>query len=372
MRKLTRLLAASALAASGIVAVTAGPSLADQDVIDCTSNGNDSGAIVGDPVHNDEVTVTSVPVVGIVGVGEGDTCAELVRTLVFIGHADIDNGVNAAGVGGVSSLVGGNKFCAWNEDGTDVTPIDKDGDGTVEVTEGNGVLQDDENEYDQGVASCNEGNNGGNFDFGGDCVLVNWDAPELSGITGVNGCLFLPTVGFYTRPNFHGTKGGGGGGLFGCIENGVGGADAHAQCQGSGTPGETGLNFEPSSQASCTASDGKGTATFSADGGNDKWSSKYTWNDALNNLRGTIWEGQAADESTSTNYLFDAKIETQADPRFVSVTAEPLDTTAAGCLEKTAALLNPVGDPDPRTGLNDVLVVGTASWRVEDVPEVHS
>ncbi|MBI2169293.1 MAG: hypothetical protein HYU28_07300 [Actinobacteria bacterium] len=355
MRRLLRLLVAGSLAATGLIAIAAPPSLADKDVIDCPSNGNDPGAPIGDPVHNDPVIVEDVPVLGDVGVGEGDTCAELVRTLVFVGHADIDNGVNAAGVGGTVSISGGNQRCAFDEAGN-------------AMNDGSGIL----NEYGQTTGLCDEGNNGGNFNFGGECILVNWDNPELSGITGVNGCAFNPTTGFYTRPNFHGTKGGGGGGLFGCIENGGGGQDAHAQCPTSwpGTPGDTGLNLEPSNQASCTASDGRGTSTFTADGGNDRWSSKYTWNDGLSNLRGKIWAGLPADEGTATNYIFDAKIQTQADPRSVNVTAEPLDTTAAGCLEKTAAILNPLADPGPSTGLNDVLVVGTASWRVEDVPEI--
>ena len=355
MRKLTRLLAASALAASGIMAVTASPSLAEQDVIDCPSNGNDPGAPVGDPVHNPPVIVEDVPVLGDVGVGEGDACAELVRTLVFVGHADIDNGVNAAGVGGTVSIQGGDKPCVWNEDGSLAT------------------------------GPCDEGNNGGNFKFKGDCILVNWDDATASGVTGTPAdCDFAPTTGFYTRPNFHGTQGGGGGGLFGCIENGAGGTDAHAQCPSGwgGTPsgmggldenGNTGLNFEPSGQASCTASDGVGTSTFiSGLGQSDKWSSSYTWNNALNNLRGTIWAGLPTDQGSSTNYIFDAKIETQADPREVNVGEEPTDTTAAGCLEKTVATLNPVDSSGPRTGLNDILVVGTASWRVEDVPELHT
>lgn len=317
MSKLIRVMVAATLGATGLIGVTMPGSDADQEIIACDATA---------PTVP-EISVPDNPGIGEQPVaGPGRVCAELARTLVFIGHADIDNGVNAAGVGGSTSV--GDLACAFESDGTPRT-----GGPT--------------NYYGQSTGTCNENDNGGNFLFGGDCLMVNWDAPDQSGAVFVNGCTFAPTTGFYTRPNFHGEQGGAQG--FQQLEN--------------GTPGETGLGFEPPFQASCTGSDGKGIATFLANSGTDVWSSSFQWDNSLDNLRGTIWP----DADPGNSYVFDAKVQTQADPRGVNVTTEPLDVSAAGCLEKTAR--TNAGLPlNNRVGLNSVLVVGTATWRAETPP----
>jgi hypothetical protein len=89
-----------------------------------------------------------------------------------------------------------------------------------------------------------------------------------------------------------------------------------------------------------------------------------------------VWLGGPGDKGTTTlgPFRFDAKIEAQADP--IATTDEPtpraeLQTTAAGCLEKTLeALAAPAGHtPDNTIGLNEILIVGTATWNAI-VPEI--
>ncbi len=290
MRKLIRLGAAVALAASGLV-VAALPSEADPiEIIDCDNP----------PVNNPGQDVPDeVPELG--GqklIGDEDPCAEVLRTIVFVGSAGISNGVNFNGTG----------------------------DGTP----------------------------GGDFLFEGECVMVNWENPQGSSAAAhplVTDCGFAPVLGEYhdpTNPN--------------PIINPVFGGVADGS-------GEDAFRWAPNDQASCLNSSGTGAASFVSagpvqlvGGTTEVWSSDFAWEDDLDNLRGDVWldDGNGVQDPGETAYDFDAKINTNADPRAALI--DPLDATAAGCLQKPIQnLQNQPTDAD--TGLNTILVTGTASWR---------
>jgi hypothetical protein len=278
MRKLLRLGIATLIAIPAIAVWASTSSAAPIEVIDCDNP----------PVNNPGVSIPpAVPVIGGAPVlGAQDPCAELVRTLVFVGSANISNGVNFAGTG-------------------------------------------------TGAA-------GGSFTFDGDCVMVTWEVPPGPDVSApvdplVTTCGFNTTSGTYgapTNPN--------------PIINPVGAAIEGA------SPGYTGLDWAPSTQASCLNSNGSGTSSFTSDGAltpAETWTASYTWTNSLNNLRGSITKGTAS-------YGFDAKIEGHADPR----AADPLDKTDAGCLQKTLNALTGSAS-GASTGLNTILIVGTSTWR---------
>lgn len=301
MRKLIRLGAAVALAASGLVLATGPSEAAPVNVIDCDTSDGDGGAVPGGPPSNPGVTVPpTVPELG--GekiVGDEDPCAEFLRTLVFVGSAGITNGVNFNGTG----------------------------DGTP----------------------------GGDFLFEGQCVMVNWEDPAAGSSAPVDplvtDCGFSPVPGEYhdpTNPN--------------PIINPVFGAIADGSS-------ENALRWAPGDQASCLNSSGTGAASFVSNspvqavgGQTEVWASDFGWEDDLDNLRGDVWldDGNGVQDPGETAYDFDAKIHTNADPR--AVLLDPLDATAAGCLQKP--IQNLQNQPtDATTGLNTILVAGTASWR---------
>lgn len=230
MRKFLRLGVAALLAASGLMAVTTASS-ASIPVIPCPGPDVNPGVTVPPTVPP--------PLGGKELVGPEDPCADLVRTLVFVGVANITNGVNFAGTG-------------------------------------------------NGTAA------GGTFTFTGNlpdnpvgCAMVNWEDPDNSSAPAdqptITDCFFSLTNGTYTGPtqpnpivNPIGR----------CIEFG-----AQLECAASpGTPGYTGLDWAPGSQASCFNSSGSGSSSFTSvgvDGTMEIWASNgpFTWENSLDNLR---------------------------------------------------------------------------------------
>jgi hypothetical protein len=297
MRKFVGFSVAVLLAASGIFGVATSAS-ASVTVITCDPNGG-PGTVAGQTLPQNPGV--SVPVLGKV-VGPENPCANLNQTLVFVGTADISNGVNFIGT--------------------------------------------------------SSGAAGGNFNFTGECVLVNWSSPARSAVlthgapvvSGVTSCTFVPgaTTGTYTAP------GAGRNPILGPVGDAIG---ANVPVAGPA------LAIDPAAQASCFNSSGSGSSVFTANGV-DTYSSTYSWDGSLNNLRGSI------SDPSGTSHVFDAKIETAADPAALAGGLYPktpqagaydaFDATDAGCLQKTAAL--GVNDPSGRTGLNDILIVGTATW----------
>lgn len=313
MRKALRLGAALTLAASGLIVTAVSSNATPIEVIDCGTP----------PVNNPGVTVppnTAAPN-GIKVVGDQDPCAELVQTLVFVGTAGINNGVNLAGTGTGSGAFGPAATA------TPDTP-----------TDANGV-----------PTSAPHADTGGTFNYIGQCVMVNWDSPADSSAPVnalVTDCTFNTTNGEYHDPAQANP-----------VANPIG-----AGLEGGG-PGYQGLDWAPQNQASCISSSGSGTSSFSSiapvgalDPTAQVFSSTYRWNNSLSNLRGTI-------SGPSGTFGFDAKIQTQADPS----AGPPEDRTAVGCLAKTVNALTSAGNVST-TGLNSVLVVGTATWN-STIPE---
>lgn len=172
--------------------------------------------------------------------------------------------------------------------------------------------------------------------------------------------------------------------------------------EGRGLSDDTGLDWEPYDQASCAASSGAGQASFKikpsagqlVDENLNKpqtWASDYEWKNTLNNLRGDVWLDADEDgvlDGNEQSFLFDAKIHSNADPRELldqdtalllsQPEREAMDLALLGCFEKTLTLasdfygVEPLGKftVDERTGLNDILIVGTASWKVEEIPRL--
>jgi hypothetical protein len=321
MRKLLRLGVAAMLAATGLI-VTAGTSSAEPVVVqDCDDKiHTDRVNIPGQEV--DDLSEQDIPLTGDGVLAEEDSCAELLRTIVFVGTASITNGVNFAGNG-------------THQDDTLGTR-----------THDNGTPLDTSDDYPI---------YGNDYVYEGTCVLVDWENVDVQ----ATGCGFSEgtTFGTYGGPTT------GANGLFNPI-----GAGLEPE-----SPGYTGLDWAPNDQASCTNSSGEGVSDFIASGTGETWSSEYTWNESLSNLRGSIWN--AADPGTV--YPFDAKIEAQADPRgaLADENANAFDFSAVGCLEKTLVNL-PNGqtgsqdtNSDEFTGLNSILIVGTATWH-SVVPEL--
>jgi hypothetical protein len=262
-------------------------------------------------------------------IGPSDGCTEMHRTLVFVGQSSIDNGVNFAGTG---------------QDGSDP------GGGT---------------------------GGGGHFDFTGGgsnlggCVMVDWDGNTVSGPgLVVSDCHFNTTNGFYFGPatadpvvrNLVGTCSA----LYpvlGFDPDGNGTGALSPGCPVNGAVGT--VNHNPAaSQANCFNSSGRGTSSFISQGlpgGTETWTSSYTWSNALTNLRGSISNG-------SLTMPFDAKIRADADPAGALGRGDLLDANAAGCLQKTAKQLQGQAT-NGNDGLNSILVVGTATWRL-DIPVV--
>jgi len=323
MRKFVGLSVALMLAMSGIFGIASSAS-ANVPAITCNPSGGPGsiGGVVPVPVSNPGVTVPSaVPVLGgAVLVGNQNPCADLHRTLVFIGTADISNGVNFAGNGA-------------------------DTNGT---------------EPPFGTAG------GGSYNYTGDCVMVNWDSPAASAVASRNltptDCFFNTVNGTYSNPSQANP-----------VINPVGTA------LGGVNPA---LAFDPQLQASCFNSSGTGTATFTAKGldraltppgTTETWTSNYNWNNSLDNLRGTI-SGTDSHGNNLGSHSFDAKIEAHADPAALAggldpksqfTTYDAFDTTDAGCLQKTLAKLGVPGTGNANAnaiGINDILIVGTSTW----------
>jgi hypothetical protein len=315
MRKLLTLGAVLAIVPSMFFARAAVANDAAINAIDCdTQQVAGAGPEVHNPFGPGGLTV---PPLGQL-VGGEDPCAELYRTLVFVGTAVITNGVNFAGTG--------------------------------------------------------NGGSGGTYDFigvgaegPGLCVMVSWSNPaDSSGVPTVADCTFQVTNGTYTDPDqpnpvIHGAF---------------------------GDPADGGLNpvlgpvlkWDPSTQASCFNSSGEGIATFTSNGlsgAREVWSSDYHWTNSLDNLRGDLSGTRGpgagtpiADKDGSTAFEFDAKVQTGADTLAAAranaagnPNANVHDLTAAGCLEKNVNNLT-AGTNNAGTGLNYILVVGTATWKL--------
>jgi hypothetical protein len=334
MRKVLRLCLVLFIAGTGLVTVSSPASAAPVNVIDCQTqalagvgpavnnpfgpNGNPALAPLGQP--NGLIVPGAVPAVGGTQVlGPQDPCAELYRTLVFVGTASISNGVNFGGTGA----------------------------GTA----------------------------GGTFGFDGICVMVSYEDPTDSSIpTGdptVSDCQFGTTDGEYHNPSQQTP----------IIKQAFADGPNGGEPAPNGNPVGNLLHWDPLSQASCFDSSGSGTSVFTSTsplGAVETWtSSGYMWENGLSNLRGTIDDGPGGAPGP---FAFDAKIEGHADPRGTTV-AEPLDGTDAGCLQKNLKYLGgtwettagPLGvlfpGPNARVGLNEILIVGTASWDTR-VPQV--
>jgi len=295
MRKFFGIGLAVAIAALGLM--FGHSASADVDVINCnTQQLLGTGPAVHNPLAPNGLVL---PVLGKV-VGGEDPCADLNQTLVFVGTADISNGVNFIGT--------------------------------------------------------SSGAAGGNFNFTGDCVMVNWSSPLGSAIPSKRllpiDCTFVPgaTTGTYTAP------GAGRNPILGPVGDALSAAPVAGPA----------LAIDPATQASCFNSSGSGSSVFTPhgiDGSTGNYTSTYSWSGSLDNLRGTI-----VDPAT-VSHTFDAKIQTAADPAALAGGLYPksqftaydaFDATDAGCLQKTAAL--GVNDPTGKTGLNDILIVGTATW----------
>jgi len=300
MRKFLGVGVAVAIATAGLMMGHAA-SAADVDVINCS---NQQLLGTGPAVHNPLAPNGLVlPVLGKV-VGGEDPCADLNQTLVFVGTADISNGVNFIGT--------------------------------------------------------SSGAAGGSFNFNGECVMVNWSSPagsavlthDLPVVSSITSCKFVPgaTTGTYTAP------GSGRNPILGAVGDGLAGAPAVGPA----------LAIDPSTQASCFNSSGLGSSVFiphGVDGSTGNYTSSYSWSGSLDNLRGDIRDPGGFD------HQFDAKIQTGADPAALAgglypksqfTTYDAFDATDAGCLQKTAAL--GANDATGATGLNDILIVGTATW----------
>jgi hypothetical protein len=296
MRKFFGVGLAVAIAALGLM-FGHSASAADVDVINCnTQQLGGTGPAVHNPLAPNGLVL---PVLGKV-VGGEDPCADLNQTLVFVGTADISNGVNFIGT--------------------------------------------------------SSGAAGGSFNFTGDCVMVDWASPASTAagvkhLLPVTDCSFVPgaTSGSYTAP------GAGRNPILGPVGDALGGP----------VPA---LGIDPAGQASCFNSSGSGSSVFTThglDGSVGSYPSSYSWSGSLNNLRGNI------NDPAGNSHVFDAKIETGADPAALAGGLYPkapltghaydaFDATDAGCLQKTANL--GANDATGVTGLNDILIVGTATW----------
>jgi hypothetical protein len=295
MRKSFALGITIAIVAAGVMTGRSA-SASDIDVIDCH---NQAVLGTGPAVHNPFApNGLQLPALGTV-VGPEDPCADLNQTLVFMGTADLSNGLNFTGT--------------------------------------------------------STGAAGGVFTFYGDCAMVNWSSPTgLSGLTH-----FLPVVNQVTSCTF---------------VNGSPGDTGTYSSPGSGRNAIVGplgdaVGVDPAGQASCLNSSGSGRSIFTprgVDGSVGSYVANYSWSGSLDNLQGNITDPAGND------HVFDAKVEAHADPAAVEgglYPRRPLagsgysasDSTDAGCLQKTADL-----DPGmhwPGTiGLNDILIVGTATW----------
>jgi len=265
---------------------------ANDDAVNCyTQRVAGGGPAVHNPLAPNGVVL---PVVGQV-VGGEDPCADLHQTVVFIGTADLSDGLNFIGT--------------------------------------------------------SSGAAGGSFNFNGVCVLVNWDDPTGSTVPG--NCNFPPgaATGTYGAPGAAGRN---------PILGPVGDALAGVPIAGPA------LAIDPSTQASCFNSSGSGNFFFWAngfDGMGGYYTASYNWNGNLDNLRGNI------SDPAGFNHDFDAKVVTGADPAAIDgglfskqqfTAYNAFDATDAGCLQKTANL--GANDYSGATGLNDLLLVGTATW----------
>lgn len=278
--------------------------------------GSASADIVPADPNCSRALPTGSPIPAIPGVlNPQPTCVKsLQRTLVFVGQAILNNGVNFAGTG-------------------------------------------------SGAA-------GGTFDFDGICVMVDWQngtgtsAPVIGGLTP---CVFGSTGGYYTKP---GDKGN----FVGQTLEGKTGNNLNPAIPT--TPNANVFDWNPDDQASCFNSSGGGTSVFTSRGalGSETWTSTYTWNNSLNNFVGGIFKGTGTVPANAPR--FNAKIRTDADPaadvvkigdRTSSFTyAIPVDRTDAGCLDKTLHQLNPAYDnvSPSRIGLQALVVSGNATWDI--------
>lgn len=264
-----------------------------------------AGHCAAGETHTDPVTVSTVPVLGDVHVlGGSCTKVDPKRTLVYQGVALITNGVNFAGSG--------------------------------------------------------TGGAAGTYVYDGICVMVSYTSPSGSsaptGDPTISDCQFGTTDGEYHDPDtpnplFHGVLGPTveASDLHpGTVDHTAAGHTGHPP---SNPPGDL-LAWDPAGQVSCLNSSGSGISTFTSngvDGTPETWSANYSWTNSLDNLKGPL-TGPAG------TFEFDSKIQAHAYP----VAADgPLDQTDAGCLQKTVN-----NNGSDRTGLNDILIVGTSSWDV--------
>lgn len=305
-RKATRLLVAGSLLAGMALVGVSGSASADILPIDNC---------------NTKVPTGSVPrVPGIYD--PADTCIKrMERTLVFVGQAILNNGVNFAGVG------------------------------------------------DPNITNSAGRKGGGNFDFDGICVMVDWQngtghsAPSASAPVP---CVFGTTGGHYHGPTANGN-------FVGQTLGGRTGNNLDPRVPVlPDANSASGLNWNPGDQASCFNSSGGGTSAFTSKGafGSETWTSSYTWTNSLNNFVGTISNG-------SLTGKFNAKIRTDADPAADRVKLGDrtsnftynldVDRTDAGCLDKTINEKVPAygAGAKSRLGLQALLVAGTATWDIQ-------
>lgn len=280
------------------------------------------GSASADPIRDNgcanKVPTGSVPAIpGLYS--PADTCVKtLQRTLVFVGQAILNNGVNFAGVGDPSLVNSAGKA------------------------------------------------GGGNYDFDGICVMVDWQ--EGTGTTAPSAaapipCVFGTTGGHYEGPTSTGN-------FVGQTLEGKTGNNLNPAIPT--TPNANVFGWDPNNQASCFNSSGGGTSAFTSKGafGQETWTSTYTWTNSLNNFVGTINKG-------TTSGKFNAKIRTDADPaadknklgdRTSNFTyAIDVDRTDAGCLDKTIRQHVPAYGGSlsaSRVGLQALTVTGTATWDI--------
>ncbi len=347
MRKLFKLGLAVLIAASGLSMAKAADAV---EVIPCDPAPLGQGFLVDENagVHPGSLGVTipnAVPVLGgTEAVGPEGACAELERTLVFVGTANISNGVNFAG--------------SYNNDVNLTDAAAREGVADVSGTY----------EFPFGTLPA--------LGSGGICAMVDWNTPT-AGVSSP-----VPTV---TDCNFvaggEGSYGGpGAGGQTPIIQQLT--ADS---ANGGLTPLGPVLRWDPTNQPSCFDSDGSGQQSFTAkmvNGPTETWSSSddagnpgdFSWDNGLDNLRGHITN---ANEGT---FDFDAKIEAHAAPDGALQTiagggktnGDVFDSTDAGCLQKNLVkLAGPAAalSTSQAVGLNYILIAGTSSWRVI-APEV--
>jgi hypothetical protein len=294
------------------------------------------GAVVANAGKLGVVTPSDIPVTELANrrvTGDQGVCANLYRTLVFIGVAGITNGVNFAGSYSAGDLP---------------TP------GTAAVTEGT---------YDFPLAASPS-----------ICVMVDWENVDasVSGLSPVTDCAFNQNQsGVYGGPQA--------GGQTPVIQQ------LFADTANGGLTEDLGdtLAWDPANQPSCFDSDGSGEQSFTADGvrsaGPETWRSSdangnvpgnFSWDNGLSNLRGSITDTPGEQDRT---FPFDAKIEAHAAPNGALIGGNAFDATDAGCLQKNLVKLGgsalQLGAPIEQTGLNYILIAGTASWEVT-VPSV--